>query len=157
MITQHLPTCIERHPQQSTNKGIVYQAKMDIAAMLERKISALPPPSSLSQPPSPQLQQQVQPMDPASSTGSYLNAPIQSKHLPTHQRQQSNDSTCRESSASSSHAGALPHHRSKLKAACIPCRKRQSKVLLCLSLHSARPTLQPRACCLNLGFLIWHT
>lgn len=93
-------------------------------------LSALPPLSSLQPSPPPHLVHRV---DSESSTGSYVNAPIQPRPLPTqhHERQHSTDnSTRRDSSASSSHIAATPRHRGKqTKAACIPCRKRKSKVL----------------------------
>ncbi|THX93156.1 hypothetical protein D6D08_02202 [Aureobasidium pullulans] len=91
-------------------------------------LSALPPLSSLQPSPPPHLVHRV---DSESSTGSYVNAPIQPRPLPTqhHERQHSTDnSTRRDSSASSSHIAATPRHRGKqTKAACIPCRKRKSK------------------------------
>ncbi|THX32679.1 hypothetical protein D6D12_02060 [Aureobasidium pullulans] len=92
-------------------------------------MSALPPLSSLH--PSPSPPHQVHHIDSGSSTGSYVNAPIQQRPLSAkhHERQHSTDnSTRRDSSASSSHIGATPRHRGKqTKAACIPCRKRKSK------------------------------
>lgn len=123
---QRLPSLMHATSQHAQLPG---RASRPLPSM-----SALPPLSSLH--PSPSPPHQVHHIDSGSSTGSYVNAPIQQRPLSAkhHERQHSTDnSTRRDSSASSSHIGATPRHRGKqTKAACIPCRKRKSKVLLSL-------------------------
>ncbi|THY98674.1 hypothetical protein D6C93_04151 [Aureobasidium pullulans] len=117
---QRLPSLMLATSQHAQHSG---RASGPLPSM-----SALPPLSSLQPSPPPHLVHRV---DSESSTGSYVNAPIQPRPLPTqhHERQHSTDnSTRRDSSASSSNIGATPRHRGKqTKAACIPCRKRKSK------------------------------
>ncbi|THX15679.1 hypothetical protein D6D13_02093 [Aureobasidium pullulans] len=114
---QRLPSLMHATSQHAQLPG---RASRPLPSM-----SALPPLSSLH--PSPSPPHQVHHIDSGSSTGSYVNAPIQQRPLSAkhHERQHSTDnSTRRDSSASSSHIGATPRHRGKqTKAACIPCRK----------------------------------
>ncbi|CAD0110449.1 unnamed protein product [Aureobasidium uvarum] len=64
----------------------------------------------------------------------YTTQPYPSSSSPsTTQRPRSNSTVRRDSSVSPSQANSQPRHRGKqTKAACIPCRKRKSKVLFLL-------------------------
>jgi hypothetical protein len=74
--------------------------------------------------PLPRSLQQAQRMSPTSSTTSSERPPVQNN---------SNSTTPEALSASSPPTGTSPRHRrSQIKAACIPCRKRKTKVCYCL-------------------------
>lgn len=84
-------------------------------------------------------------MDSTSSTNSSTQGSAQfaSQPFPPASTQRSQDEATAhdEMSASPTHANSQTRHRGKqTKAACIPCRKRKSKVLSLLPLNSSFPT-----------------
>lgn len=150
-VALQIPARFASSPEDQRRIDPGLDVRMDIASLLEPVLHAPDPIMSSSssvpsQPhhyapmplPLPPPLQQAQRMGSISSTTSSVHSPVQ------HNNNNNNNSTTREdSSASSSQTGTSPRHRgNQTKAACIPCRKRKSKV--CYRLVSfLSPSLSP--------------